>query len=211
MRQKFYNIRIDLDSPYKWGDGWKEVDEKTQRKAKHQLLEAIVECDCFQRYESDDIFAAPIYYNVENKFEELYVHPTCISGCLTKKHLDIIVEYLKMLEDTNLGINKIIDVTIEDEARTYTFDEVMNVLNNISSETLLKIKNEYGIHLPENFDFTLIDLHYKEFNFAKCISDDKTNKQKAFVLEYLREKVTKILSKKESRRKACSFFCFVSS
>ena len=186
MEQKYYHYHIDLNSPYKWGEGYNGVDSLTISLNEQTLREAMNYIG-FELYDAKDSYiSCPSYYNKENKFEEIYLHPMEISGTMTEDTANKIVEYFKT-QNTIYPNTTIHSIHKCWEEKQYTYQEVINFYNSINEDVFIKLyKKHYGC-LAMNHNFRDLGMNFKEYCFVKII-DHNIDLQKDFLINTINEK-----------------------
>lgn len=185
----YMNVHISLDSPYKWGSGYSEATDD-EIKSNEAYLYSLMEYIGFICGEQPSKFSSPVFYNEENKFEEIYLHPMELAGTMSLKTKEKIVKYFNENPSSVTKINRIIERNVE---RPYTFIEVVNQLTFLSglsndSEIWTKILNKYPCGAPMNCNYGLLQFDFKEIHFIPMI-DNLLTAQKTFVYRWLNEQI----------------------
>lgn len=188
--QKFYRTAIFLDSPYKWGPGYSEASREEIESNNNALIEIMKEIG-FKKYEpifERDHGSCPSYYNEENKFEEIYLHPMEISGTMTIETRNRI---LQILNDKNYSHTKFDRITVGEEEIPYTFEQVLEILNNnVTGEKLEQLFKKTHGYMAMNEDISMFGFNFKEYCFVKMI-DRNVEIQKEFARNFIQEKLNR--------------------
>lgn len=185
--QKTYYYQISLDTPYKWGEGYANATEEAIL-SNELALKSIPEIIGFELYK--DFFKkgsgeCDSYYNPDNNWEEIYLHPMEITGTLTAETVKKIIDYLT---EKNFPYTKLERVKCFNEERKYTFTEVMSLYNNITDEMFYKLyRNTNGGFIAMNYNFEELGFKFKKYTFCNIIDKD-TKLQKDFLIKLLNEK-----------------------
>ena len=187
----YKRVAFKLNSPYEWGSGYANASSE-EIEANEKYLLSVMESIGFVCGNEKHGWSCPSFYNDENKFEEIYLHPQEISGTMSLKTKDKILSYFK---NNPSSVTKIETVSEYDIERQYSYVEVVNQLAFLSglkndSEIWSKILKTYHseYEVPGNYDYRLLGFDFKEYAFIDAI-DSNCEAQKEFVCKWLKEQI----------------------
>ena len=190
--ESYYNFKIALNSPYKWGPGYGEASDDEIRSNENALdaLERFLEFRKVEKVDFRDV------YNPMDQMEEIFIHPMELTGVAKISTLRKIVEFIN---NSNFKYTKI-DYSFSNNSEgfklfgakmTYTYEEIFERLKTITDDEIKILKARHG-SLAMNQDLKCIGLNFKSTTFANTRINRTVENQKDFVIAYLNERIAKL-------------------
>lgn len=189
-KEKYYETKITLDTPYKWGIGYEKATQEEIESNEQAIKQTLLSIG-FKIEPKESDYSCDSYYNPNNRMEEIFAHPMELSGVMTQETRDMIVEHLKRADYpyTKIWNGKVEVLTDDKEVFDYENIDIVNVLSKLTDNDIRSLGEAHIYNIDKCLSF--LGLKMKRYCFVPYI-DKKVKTQKSFIETYIRERLAKL-------------------
>ncbi len=156
----YYEFRIWLLSPYKWGDGYGKATQE-EIESNEKALKEIIKMLGWSIKEKEHSWDCNVVYNKEDDMEEIYMHPMELSGVATKETIEKIESFIK---EKDFPYTKVSETKMFDKIKKWDIETLLKLLMSKVEE--VRRRHPYGVAMNYNFEDVIGEYKVKNTRFA---------------------------------------------
>lgn len=181
---KYYNVHFHLKTPYICGEGYANASNEEIIETEETIDKILVQLGLVC-VETKSSYSSNSYYDPENETNEIYAHPECLAGKLTGFKIKKIEEIFNQL---NSPVVSCTGYYIE-EAKNYSFEEVLNTLSSLTKENFLTLKKKHYM-VAMNYELEdFLTIPFISTGFVNNKLNRDLRMKKNFIVGYINERL----------------------